>query len=257
MALPGKVALITGAADGIGLALVQDFLANGAKVCMADINENAGHKALENLKEQHGSDKVCFCKCDVTSKDQLEDAFKKCVDTFGQLDIVCNNAGILNEFKWQLMLAINLNAVIEGTYLAVKYMGTQNGGKGGVVINTSSVVGLIPRDLIPVYSASKHGVVGFTRSVAFEPMLLDNGIRVVAICPMAVETSFMPVGIEKGMRYTEQFKKGMTERNFPFVKLSEVTSTIVELINDQSNNGTANVIIPGKGFENIPPPKLE
>ncbi|XP_078000797.1 15-hydroxyprostaglandin dehydrogenase [NAD(+)]-like [Glandiceps talaboti] len=258
MSLSGKVVLVTGAADGIGKALAEECLKNDAKgVCLVDISEEKGRETMDGFKGQFGNDKVHFCKCDVTSQEQLEAAFKGCVDHFGHLDVVCNNAGILNELKWQLMVAINVNAVIEGTYLAVKYMGTKNGGKGGVVINTSSVVGLIPRSLIPVYVASKHAVVGFTRSVAFEPDVKDNGVRVVAICPMAVETSFMPLGIEHGTRYTEQFKREMAARTYPYVKLSEMTSTVIQLIQDNSSNGTANAIFPGKGFRDIPPPSLE
>ncbi|XP_078000976.1 15-hydroxyprostaglandin dehydrogenase [NAD(+)]-like [Glandiceps talaboti] len=256
MSLTGKVALITGAADGIGKAMAEEFLKNGAKgVYLVDVNEKLGQETLENLRSQYGADKAVFHKCDVTSKEKLEATFKGCVDKFGHLDIVCNNAGILNELKWQLMLSINLNAVIEGTYLAVKYMGTQNGGKGGVVINSSSIVGLMPRQYAPVYTASKHGVLGFTRAVAFEPAIQDNGIRVVAICPMAVETTFMPLGMEHGTRYTEDYTKAVDA--VPLVKLPEITSTVMHLLEDATSVGTANAIFPGKGFKAIPPPKLD
>ncbi|XP_077987190.1 15-hydroxyprostaglandin dehydrogenase [NAD(+)]-like [Glandiceps talaboti] len=256
MSLTGKVALITGAAEGMGKAIAEEFLKNGAKaVYLADINEKLGQETLENLRSQYGADKAVFDKCDVTSKEQLEAAFKGCVDKFGHLDIVCNNAGFLNEFKWELMLSVNLNAVIEGTYLAVKYMGTQNGGKGGVVINTSSIVGLIPRQYAPIYTASKHGVIGFTRAVAFEPAIQDNRIRVVAICPMVADTSFFPFAMEHGTKYTDDFTKVFEA--VPFLKLPEITSTVMHLLEDTTSVGTANAIFPGKGFKAIPPPKLD
>ncbi|XP_006816917.1 15-hydroxyprostaglandin dehydrogenase [NAD(+)]-like [Saccoglossus kowalevskii] len=256
MNFDGKVALVTGGADGIGKALSDVFLSKNMKgVCLVDVNEDKGQETAKAFEEKYGAGKAKFCKCDVTSSEQLEAAFKTCVDTFGRLDVACNNAGILNEYKWKLMVSINLNAVIEGTYLAVKYMGTKNGGNGGVVVNTSSVVGLVPRQYAAVYTASKHGVVGFTRSAAFEPDVVDNGIRVVAICPMAVETEFMAIAYEQGSKYTEVYRNEM-EGRVPRVKFEELTSAVVQLIEDKDANGSINVIVPGKGSKSIPPPNL-
>ncbi|XP_077867874.1 uncharacterized protein LOC144357705 [Saccoglossus kowalevskii] len=204
----GKVAIITGGADGVGEALADDFLNRQAKgVYIIDINEKQGQETLNSLKDKHGAGRIQFRKCDVRYTDLLEGAFKDCLGQYGQLDIVCNNAGILNEYTRKLMIDINLTAVIEGTYLAVKYMGTQNGGKGGVVVNTASRVGLSPYKLAAVYAASKHGIVGFTRSVAFEPDVLSNEVRVVAICPTIIDTNMVSITLEKGTKYIKEFKQ--------------------------------------------------
>ncbi|XP_002737713.1 15-hydroxyprostaglandin dehydrogenase [NAD(+)]-like [Saccoglossus kowalevskii] len=251
----GKVAIITGGADGIGEALADDFLNRQAKgVYIVDINEKKGQETLSSLKDKHGAGRIQFWKCDVRNTDELEGAFKDCLGQYGQLDIVCNNAGILNEYTRKLMIDINLTAVIEGTYLAVKYMGTQNGGKGGVVVNSASILGLIPHNLSAVYAASKHGIVGFTRSVAFEPDLVSNGVRVVAICPTVVDTTLIPSALEKGAKYTKEIKQGLA--GLPVLKLRDVTSTVVRLIEDGSANGTTRLIRVGQDPEDICPPEL-
>ncbi|XP_006823253.1 15-hydroxyprostaglandin dehydrogenase [NAD(+)]-like [Saccoglossus kowalevskii] len=103
-------------------------------------------------------------------------------------------------------------AIIEGTYLAVKYMGTQNGGKGGVVVNAGSISGLRPHNLAAVYVASKHGVIGFTRSVALEPDMVRNGVRVVAKCPNTVDTTLISIALEKGVKYTKELKQDIAGR---------------------------------------------
>uniref|UniRef100_A0ABM0MH70 15-hydroxyprostaglandin dehydrogenase [NAD(+)] n=1 Tax=Saccoglossus kowalevskii TaxID=10224 RepID=A0ABM0MH70_SACKO len=237
----GKVAIITGGADGIGEALADDFLNRQAKgVYIIDINEKKGQETLNTLKNKHGAGRIQFRKCDVRYTDLLEAAFKDCMDQYGQLDVVCNNAGIFNEYTRKLTIDVNLAAVIEGTYLAVKYMGTQNGGKGGVVVNTASIYGLCPQKLSTVYAASKHGVVGFTRSVAFEPDVVSNGVRVVAICPDAVDTTLVPIASEIGVKYTKEIKQFTAGR--PLLKLNDVTSTVVHLIEDGSANGTTRLI---------------
>ncbi|XP_077989373.1 15-hydroxyprostaglandin dehydrogenase [NAD(+)]-like [Glandiceps talaboti] len=259
MNLEGKVAFITGGADGIGRGLAEEFLQHEAKgVFFVDINEEKGQETVKTLKEKYGDDKVQFYKCDVTSKEQLEASFEKCMDQFGHLDVVCNNAGILNEHaRAELTVAVNLIAVIEGTYLAVKHMGTKNGGKGGVVINTASIAGLIPFECMPLYTASKHGVVGFTRSVAFEPDVKDNGVRVLAICPWVVDTNMAVAVLENATKYKEQMNAALKDPNKRYLTVSEVTSVVLELICDNSSNGTANYIEPGKKYKPIPPPSLE
>ncbi|XP_077996771.1 15-hydroxyprostaglandin dehydrogenase [NAD(+)]-like [Glandiceps talaboti] len=254
MNLNGKVALITGGADGIGKGLAEQFLHHEAKgVFLIDINKVKGQETLKTLREQYGDDRVQFCACDITSKEELQGSFKRCMEQYGHLDIVCNNAGILDEEKRELTLAVNLLAVIEGTYLAVEYMGTKNGGKGGVVINTSSANGLVPFKYLPVYTASKYGVVGFTRSVAFQPSVLNNGVRVLAICPRLIETTMVRDKFwGDGSEYSEELKTFK-----PNLKIDDVTSVVLELICDTSVNGTVNLINADKQYVAVPPQTLD
>eukprot|EP00731_Ephydatia_muelleri_P021078 Em0013g805a len=209
-----KVALVTGGAQGIGLAISAALLKSGAKVSLLDVRDDLGLAACKQLQMEHTQDRVIFIRCDVTNKDQL---FCPCVCRFvavywsttvlyqitwawevcicengrhvGGLDIVCNNAGIADEKNWRKMVDINLVAVIEGTYLGVEFMSTNKGHRGGDVINIASMGGLVPMSFSPAYCASKHGVVGFTRSM--KEVLASDGVRVNAICPDFVNTAMV------------------------------------------------------------------
>ncbi|KAL2781116.1 15-hydroxyprostaglandin dehydrogenase [NAD(+)] isoform 6 [Daubentonia madagascariensis] len=141
MHVNGKVALVTGAAQGIGRAFAEALLHKGAKVALVDWNFEAGVKCKAALDEQFEPQKTLFIQCDVADQEQLRDTFRKVVDHFGRLDILVNNAGVNNEKNWEKTLQINLVSVISGTYLGLDYMSKQNGAEGGVIINMSSLAG--------------------------------------------------------------------------------------------------------------------
>ncbi|XP_040554867.1 15-hydroxyprostaglandin dehydrogenase [NAD(+)] isoform X1 [Gallus gallus] len=141
MHVNGKVALVTGGAQGIGRAFVQALLGKGAKVALLDRNPEAGQQSKAALDEQFEAQRTVFIQCDVTDTEQLKGAFKKVIEHFGRLDIVVNNAGVNNEKDWESTIQINLTSVIRGTYLGLEYMRKGNGGDGGVIINISSLAG--------------------------------------------------------------------------------------------------------------------
>ncbi|XP_026374666.2 15-hydroxyprostaglandin dehydrogenase [NAD(+)] isoform X2 [Ursus maritimus] len=143
MHVNGKVALVTGAAQGIGRAFAEALLHKGAKVALVDWNLEAGVKCKAALDEQFEPQKTLFIQCDVADQEQLRDTFRKVVDHFGRLDILVNNAGVNNEKNWEKTVQINLVSVISGTYLGLDYMSKQNGGEGGVIINMSSLAGYL------------------------------------------------------------------------------------------------------------------
>ncbi|XP_048399866.1 15-hydroxyprostaglandin dehydrogenase [NAD(+)]-like [Stegostoma tigrinum] len=191
MSLSGKVALITGAAQGLGKAFAEILLKNGAKVSLLDINSAIGLNTKSMFDKVYGAQQTMFIACDVTSGNQLEGAFKKTTENFLQLDIVCNNAGVGNETNWQRCLDINLVSVIRGTYLGLDYMNKKTGSAGGVIVNVSSMAGLYPVIFGPVYSASKHGVVGFSRAVAGASAAENLGVRINVLCPAFTDTPIM------------------------------------------------------------------
>ncbi|XP_033369379.1 15-hydroxyprostaglandin dehydrogenase [NAD(+)] isoform X2 [Parus major] len=139
MHVNGKVALVTGGAQGIGRAFVQALLGKGAKVALLDRNSEAGQASKAALDEQFEAQRTLFIQCDVTEQEQLAGAFKKVIEHFGRLDIVVNNAGVNNEKDWESTIQTNLTSVIRGTYLGLEYMRKENGGDGGVIINISSL----------------------------------------------------------------------------------------------------------------------
>ncbi|XP_072016359.1 15-hydroxyprostaglandin dehydrogenase [NAD(+)]-like [Amphiura filiformis] len=190
MDIAGKVALVTGGASGIGKAMVEIMLQKQAKaVFIIDINEEATRQTQTELEKEFGAGRIHVCKCDVASKDQMEECFKQVIATYSTLHIMCNNAGIVNEADWERMLQVNLNGVIIGTKLAVQYMEGESCG-GGVIINTSSEVAISLGPFIPVYATSKYAILGFTREIAtFDPIVVQKKIRVNALCPPGILTN--------------------------------------------------------------------
>ncbi|XP_046993848.1 15-hydroxyprostaglandin dehydrogenase [NAD(+)]-like [Schistocerca americana] len=184
----GKVALITGAAGGLGRAFSRALLTAGAKIVASDADEAAGKKALKELEKQFGKGKIVFVKADVTNSSSLEEAFKTAKSTFNRLDIVINNAGMMRDSAWEKEIDVNMKGVVHGILLAYKYMGKQNGGAGGVVVNLSSTAGLEAVPQMAIYCGTKHAVCAMTRSYGDELHVNQTGVRVVAVCPGPTET---------------------------------------------------------------------
>uniref|UniRef100_A0A672GZT0 15-hydroxyprostaglandin dehydrogenase [NAD(+)] n=1 Tax=Salarias fasciatus TaxID=181472 RepID=A0A672GZT0_SALFA len=222
--LKGKVAVVTGAAMGIGQATTELLLQKGAKVALLDVNETAGNSAKEALDEEHGAESTLFLQCNVESDKDVKDAFRATVETFGGIDIVCNNAGILNEDNWEKALSTNLAGVIRVGFVALEHMNKLTGGRGGVIVNTASLAAPV----FPVYSATKHGVVGFTRSMAAASVVLGYGIRFNALCPAIFSTLYHLVE--------------MTVLGLFRFSASEVAEGALELLTDETKNGEALIL---------------
>ncbi|XP_014679877.1 PREDICTED: 15-hydroxyprostaglandin dehydrogenase [NAD(+)]-like [Priapulus caudatus] len=143
MKVEGKVAMVTGGARGIGKAICAGLLEEGAKgVCIVDNRTAEGQGTASELCAKHGENRAIYVNTDVTADDQFEAAFVKTKDQYGRLDIVINNAAIVDLVNYRRMVDVNLTAVITGTMLALKYMGKCHGFDGGIVVNVSSIGGL-------------------------------------------------------------------------------------------------------------------
>lgn len=205
--LAGQTAVITGGASGIGKSIVQRFLEAGASCLAADLNEEALAALKQELAEY--GDKLDVVKVDVSSRDDVEGMVDRAVQTFGQMNIIVNNAGIMDNLLpiaemdddvWERLMKVNLNSVMYGTRKAVRYY--MERGEGGVIINTASLSGLCAGRGGCAYTASKFAVVGLTKNVAF--MYADTGIRCNAICPGNTQTN---IGV--GMRQPSE--RGMAK----------------------------------------------
>lgn len=192
-----QVALVTGAASGIGRALVQRFVAEGAAVVAVDIVA-APLQALVAELEQQGA-KIMASVANVASDTDVESMLTTATSTYGRLDILCNNAGIMDLMTpaadvplelWERVLAINLYGPFLACRRAIPLFLEQGGGS---IVNTASEAGLRGGAAGTPYTVSKHGVVGSTRSIAFH--YGERGIRCNAVCPGAVATS---IGIGHG-----------------------------------------------------------
>lgn len=245
MALNGQIAVVTGAAMGIGRAITEILLQNGAKVALIDVNESTGRTLVEVLEKQFGPERVLFLCCDVESEEKIKDAFQKVAETFGGMDIFCNNAGILNEIEWQKMISINLVSAIRGNYLALEHMSRMNGGRGGVIVNVSSMAGIGPLPPCPVYTASKHGLVGFTRAVAAASRASGYGVRVNTLCPSFVQTELFSSGSSKLGQFSHlAHDTFQVAENIGILSVSEVAECFLELVTDETKNGDALLLFP-------------
>ncbi|CAG8679177.1 3435_t:CDS:2, partial [Dentiscutata heterogama] len=190
MQIKNKVAIITGGASGIGAALARRLVLEGAQVVIGDIDKKLGQDLVIELNQNNKKNAI-FVFCDVANFDHLCQLFDTTQNTFGGVDIVCNNAGIAKfEFfdqtdSWIKTIDINLNAVIKGTQLGIQFLKKRG---GGVIINTASLAGFYPSKFL-IYGASKYGVVGFTHSLC--ELNNTDKIRVNAIAPGFVNTPLM------------------------------------------------------------------
>ncbi|MEM7736529.1 MAG: SDR family oxidoreductase [Deinococcota bacterium] len=184
--LDGKVAIVTGGASGLGHAIALRFAEEGAKVVIADLSDEAGHKIAADIGGH-------FIKTDVTDASAVEALVKETVSNFGKLDIIVNNAGIDGEQaptasssldNWHKVIDVNLHGVYYGMKYAIEAM--LEAGNGGSVINMGSTAGLVGFKNIPPYVASKAAVVNMARSAAQE--YGPDHIRVNSICPTVVKT---------------------------------------------------------------------
>ena len=187
MQLDGKVALVTGAAVGIGAGIAERFVEAGASVAIFDIN---GEAARERADQLRAKGQVLAIQGDVASEESARDAVERTVAQFGALDVLVNNAGIevagpislMKSEAWDRQLAVNL----KGAFLFSKYAIARMVGRGGAIINISSVRAFVSYPGGIAYDASKAALVGFTRALA-----LDHGqdkIRVNAVCPGYIDT---------------------------------------------------------------------
>lgn len=187
--LAGKVAVITGGANGIGRGTAEVFVEEGARVVIGDVDVARGAALAREL-----GDAARFMACDVGDKAQIQALVDLAVATFGGLDVMFNNAGVTGTFGTRLIddefddldrvLRVNLGSVMHGTRIAARAMVA--GGRHGAIINTSSIAGLKAGYAIAPYRASKAGINAFTQCAAIE--LGEHGIRVNAIAPGGIPT---------------------------------------------------------------------
>jgi len=193
MDLKGKVALITGAASGIGESTALLFAKEGAKLILTDVTDDKGNSVLKKVKEL-GAEAI-YLHADVSKAEDSDNTVKKSLEKFGKLDIAVNNAGIggpqagVGEYEteaWDKVIAINLSGVFYGMRYQIPAM-LKNGG--GSIINVASILGSVGFAQSAAYVAAKHGVLGLTKSAAIE--YSSKGIRINSVGPAFIKTPLL------------------------------------------------------------------
>ena len=190
MSLENKVAIVTGAAHGIGLAVARRYVKDGAKVVIADVDDEAGEAAVEDLM---GLGEVMYIHCNVAERLDVRNMVAETLNAYGDIDILVNNAGIVRMGPaeaitvegWDLEFAVNARGVLLGAQAARRAFGS----RGGAIVNIASNAGKVGFPNMAAYNASKAAVINLTRSLAKE--WAGEGINVNAVCPGSVATPML------------------------------------------------------------------
>jgi len=246
--LDGKVGLVTGATSGIGRGTAVLFAKAGVKIVVAGRREAEGYETVEMIRAAGGDG--LFVKTDVSKASEVEALIRKAVEAFGRLDIAFNNAGIegvwvpiIRQSEEEFDSTMNVN--LKGVWLCLKYEIKQmiKQGLGGAIVNMASISGLVGAAGAAAYSASKHGVIGLTKSAALETA--RSRIRINAVCPGAVETSmadrlFGAPQVHKYVLSCHPIGR--------FARPSEVAEAVVWMCSDSASFMTGQSLVLDGGF---------
>lgn len=232
--MDGKVALVTGAANGIGAGVARRLAGLGAQLVLADVDEAAG----DALADEIGGH---FVRCDVREPADNDAAVAAAVEQFGGLDLVHLNAGVATgtnlgeDFDidmYRRAMAVNLDGVVFGVQAALPALRARG---GGTIVATASMAGIVPVALDPIYAATKHAVVGLVRSLGslWEP----EAIRVCGLCPSFADTAII-----------EEAKPFLDEVGFPILAVDEVLDAF-EAVVDRGRPGECWFVVPGRTSE--------
>lgn len=247
MEFEGKVALVTGAASGIGESTALLYAKHGAKVVVSDVNDKDGHKTVDSIKEV-GSEAL-YVHADVSKSEDCRILVDKTIAEYGRLDFACNNAGIGGEQNpvgqlsiegWERTIAINLSGVFYCMRYEIEAM-QKNGG--GSIINMASILGQVGFAGAAAYVSAKHGVVGLTRTAALE--YSKEGIRVNAVAPAFIQTPMI-----EGVTADTNVEKALIEAH-PIGRLGkpeEIAELVIWLSSEKASFITGSYVEADGGY---------
>ena len=250
MQLEGKVAIITGAATGIGRATALLFAGEGASVVIADVNEDDAQRTVANIEDEGGSAR--FVQADVSEAEDVQALMKRAAEEMGGIDVIVNNAGAqrsgavteFEESEWDLLMRVNPRSCFLGAKYGVPHLRERGGGS---IVNVSSLAGLKGGPGMTAYSASKGAIIAFTRALAEE--LAPDNIRANSVCPGWIDTPFNEPAIEfMGGRAQQE---DMVQQTVPLKRQGtpeEIAPGILYLASDASSYVTGQELVIDGGF---------
>jgi NAD(P)-dependent dehydrogenase (short-subunit alcohol dehydrogenase family) len=243
----GKVALITGGNAGIGRATAIEFAKHGAKVVITGRREKEGHEVIAEIKALGGE--AIFAQTDVSKESDVKAMIERTLQTFGRLDYAFNNAGIeetltplsnQTEETYDQIMDIN----VKGVWLSLKHeIPAMLKTGGGAIVNSSSIAGLVGFAMAPIYVASKHAVIGLTKSIALE--YAKQNVRVNAVAPGSIETRML-----RDFASAPEVRQ-MLEAGHPMGRIGqpkEVASTVIWLCSDGASFVTGQTLAIDGGY---------
>ena len=250
MQLQDKVAIITGAATGIGRATAVLFAREGASVVVADINEGDAQRTVADIEDGGGSAR--FVRTDVSEAEDVRTLMERAAEEMGGIDVIVNNAGAqrsgavteFEESEWNLLMRVNPRSCFLGAKYGVPYLRERGGGS---IVNVSSLAGLKGGPGMTAYSASKGAIIAFTRALAEE--LAPDNIRANSVCPGWIDTPFNEPAIEfMGGRAQQE---EMVQQTVPLKRQGtpeEIAPGILYLASDASSYVTGQELVIDGGF---------
>ncbi len=247
MRLRDKVAIITGAGSGIGLATAQRFAAEGARVVVADIRDATAQ--VDAIRAQGGHAR--YVAVDVSREAEVQRLVAQTLEAYGRLDILVNNAGIeiprkvtdMTEAEWDRLMNVNL----KGVFLCAKWaIPAMRQGGGGVIVNVASELGLVGGTEIAAYAASKGGVVQLTKAMAIDHAA--DGIRVNCVCPGPVLTPLIEATIQAAADPEAERRQIIADTLLKrFARPEEIAHVILFLASDESSYMTGSIVVADGG----------
>ncbi|KAI7882582.1 NAD(P)-binding protein [Lichtheimia hyalospora FSU 10163] len=253
--LDGKVAVLTGASRNIGKAVAVELVRLGAKVVIGDVLDAQGQETVRELNESAGDKVAVYLHVDVSKYDDNIALFRLAENEFGGVDIAFLNAGIgtnantmflpLDDQVDDRMLGVNTMGVIKGTKVAMLHMAKRG---GGVIISTASMAGLVCLPAMSIYNASKHGVVGWTRSCGIYKHVCN--VRVNAICPTWIKTELS----EDLANKKNDDPCNIINEASPFATKEDVVKAFMTLLEDEERSGQTLMVLSDHVIEPAEPP---
>ncbi|MFK7946593.1 MAG: SDR family NAD(P)-dependent oxidoreductase [Saprospiraceae bacterium] len=235
MSLNQKIAIVTGASSGIGEATAIELANRGATIIVSDINTKKGQSVVDKINENGG--KAIFIRANVADDNDVNILINQTLEQFGRLDIMINNAGIagnlsffehISDEDWNSIIAVNQTGVFYCMRAALKVMKAQ---KNGCIVNTSSVAGIGAAPRMGAYAASKHAVIGMTKTAAVE--YAKYNIRINSICPTVIKTPMGMGYMDEDIQVQQMVKAAIPMKRFG--EANEVARTVCWLCSDDAS----------------------